>query len=166
MMQKRSACVRGEKCHPLTDKSRLNCVVFHDPDLMPEEIADKAGIQFWRLKNYASESQPSDWIPFRSLLRVCDVTGRWDLIDASLNQYHRGITEFTAKPSADVLNESIDVNTVAARLLDRIREMSRDGRLDANDRAQARDLLRILRAEVEQVDVSLDAPATPISLVK
>lgn len=165
MMQKRSACVRGDKCLPLTFKSRLNCALFHHQALTPEEIADRAEVPYARLKSYASESQPNDHIPFRSLLRVCAVTVRWDLIDAELNTYHRGLVEYDAKPVADALNESIDVATSAGRLLEQVRELSKDGKLDAGDRAKVREFLRTVRAEVEQVDASLDE-ATPSQITR
>lgn len=159
MMQRRSVCVRGDKCNPLTHKARLNCALYHHPTLTPEEIADKAEISLSRLKNYASESHSNDLIPFKALLRFCAVTGRWDLIDAELNTYRRGIVDFDAKPTADALNESIDVSTAAGRLLELVRELSKDG-LDASDRAKAREMLRTVRTEVEQLDASLDAPST------
>lgn len=159
MMHKRSICIRGDKCVPLTFKARLNCVVTHNPILTSHEIADRAEIQHGRLMSYASESQPGDHIPFKALLRLCDALHRWDLIDAELNRYHIGIIEFDAKASADALNESIDVNTTAARVLEEVRTLGRDGSLDALDRAKVRELLRTVRAEVEQLDAALDAPA-------
>jgi len=162
MMQKRSACVRGDKCYPLTHKSRLNCALYHHADLTPEEIADKSEIAFSRLKNYASESQPSDLIPFKALVRFCAVTGRWDVIDAELNAHRRGVVEFEHVATADALNESIDVNTAAARVLEQVRELSRDGRLDSADRAKVREMLRTVRTEVEQLDASLDVPTVRV----
>lgn len=159
MMQKRAACVRGEKCLPLTFKARLNCRVHHHPDLTSHEIADRAHVQHARLLAYASESQPNDHIPFKALLRVCVVLDAWDLIDAELNIYRRGIVEFEAKPSADALHESIDVTTAASRVLEQVRDSCKDGRLDSSDRAKVREMLRTVRTEVEQLDASLDAPA-------
>lgn len=159
MMQKRAVCIRGEKCNPLTHKSRLNCALFHHATLTPEEIADKSEITYSRLKNYASESQANDLIPFKALVRFCAVTARWDVIDAELNSHHRGVAEFEVAPTADALNESIDVSTAAARVLEQVRELAKDGSLDAADRSKVRDMLRTMRSEVEQLDASLDAPA-------
>jgi hypothetical protein len=159
MMQRRSVCQRGDKCNPLTHKARLNCAFYHHPTLTPEEIADKSEIALSRLKNYASESHANDLIPFKALLRFCSVTGRWDLIDAELNTYRRGVVDFDAKPTADALNESIDVSTASSRLLELVRELGRDG-LDAADRSRVREQLRAIRAEVEQVDASMDSATT------
>lgn len=159
MMQKRAACIRGDKCLPLTDKARLNCKVTHHPELTSHEIADRAQISHGRLMAYASESQPNDHIPFKALLRLCAVLDAWDLIDAALHAYHRGVVEFEAPATADPLNESIDVSTVAARLLNEVRELSKDGVLDSSDRAKVRDTIRQVRTEVEQLDASLDVPA-------
>jgi len=162
MMQRRSVCQRGEKCNPLTHKARLNCAFYHHPTLTPEEIADRAEIGFGRLKNYASESHANDLIPFKTLLRFCSVTGRWDLIDAELNTYRRGLVDFDAKPTASALNESIDLSTAAARLLELVRDASTNG-IDPNERAKAREVLRQVRAEAEQVDQALDEPTARVN---
>lgn len=159
MMQKRSACVRGEKCLPLTFKARLNCVVHHHPTLTSQEIADRAQIQHARLLAYASESQPGDNIPFKALMSLCAVLDDFEPINAELNIHHRGIVAFDVKPAADALNESIDVSVTAGKLLDEVRTLSKDGSLDASDRAKLRERLRTMRSEIEEVDAALDTPA-------
>jgi uncharacterized protein with PIN domain len=68
------------------------------------------------------------------------------------------LVDFDAKHTADALNESIDVSTSAAKVLEQVRELTKDGNLDADDRARVRELLRTVRTEVEQLDASLDAP--------
>lgn len=160
MMQKRSACIRGEKCVALTFKARLNCALHHNANgLTGEEIADKAEVQYSRLKSYASESQPNDHIPFRALVRVCRVTGRWDLIDSELA--HDGFhlqridgAAHTGKP----LFEAVDVVAEAGRLLELIRDISKDDKVDAVERARAHDVIRRLRDESEQLERALDGP--------
>lgn len=160
MMMKRALCIRGNNCTPLTFKQRFNCVVLHDPELRSEQIADRAQMKHHRLLAYASETHV-DQPPFLKVLAVAAVTGRWDLVDAALEQYQRRtIAIDTVAIAGDPLDQAVDVCAVAMHVLKEIRDMRRGG-YDQAERARLRELIRQIRTEVDELAGTLDEPAGP-----
>lgn len=155
MMRTRSLCIRGEKCLPLTHKSRLNCAVLHHAVLSSEQIAERAQVKHARLLAYASESQ-TDQVPFLKLLAVAQVTERWDLVDDALAQYRRRtVTSAVVVNTDNPLDAAVDVTAIAAQALTAVRDLRRGG-FDASERVQLRDLVRMIRTEVDELSQSIE----------
>lgn len=155
-MHQRRVCVLGDRCQPTTDKGRLNCAILHHPGLSAEQIAIAARIKYARLLKYASESQ-SDRIPADALNRVCDVTNRWDLLDASLQPFGRRTVALTlaADTASSPLDEAVDMQSAAALVLKAVRDLGRGG-YTPDEKVVILAMLRDIRREADDVEAALN----------
>lgn len=154
-MHKAKACRLGTPCTPRTFKQALQCRTQHHPTHTVERIAEIAGIRKDRLYAYANENDPSE-IPFKSLLKICAAIGDRDLLDFELEPYGLRTVELTHTHATSLVHEVMDVSVAHGRLVESVRDASKDGRLDETERHVIRQNVRVLRREADDVESALD----------
>lgn len=155
-MQKAKVCKAQTPCVPRTFRQALACRTQHHPMLTLEEIADRAEVQARRLYRWANDNEPHEQIPMQALMRICAVTGAWDLIDFMLEPHGLRVMSIGRTQARDLLHEAVDLPVAVGRTLDLVQRVTQDGRVDEDEEREVRQSLRELRRHADDVDNALD----------
>lgn len=156
MMQKAKACRMHTPCVPRTFKQALACRTQHHPMLTAEEIADRAEVQVRRLHRWANDNEPHEQISAQALIRICAVTGAWDLLDFLVEPHGLRVVSTNRTEARSLVNEAMESAAASGRLMEVVHRAVSDGRVDDEEMREIRQHTRIVRREMDDIDSVLD----------
>lgn len=155
MMQKAKACRMHTPCVPRIFEQALACRTQHHPTLTTEEIADRAEVSVRRLHRWSNENEPHEQIPARVLVRICVVTGAWDLIDFLVEPHGLRLVSTVRSDARDLLREAADLPVAVGRAFEAVTRITRDGVVDEDEACELREHTRNIRREADDLDSAL-----------
>lgn len=156
MMQRARTCRLQTPCVPRTFKQALACRTQHHPTLSTEEIADRAEVQPGRLHRWANDNQPQEQISAQALMRICAVTGAWDLVDFLVEPHGLRLVSVARTSARDLAREALDLPVAIGRALEVVQRVTQDGHVDEDEEREIRQHTRAIRREADDLDSVLD----------